>query len=138
MENTAHQQSTSLTKKTLSSDFSYYSSTFPKIGLFLNKGYIEEMISYGLVVRVVRAEHYRRLKIMAQILTSAQGNGATKTEITYAASLSHAKAEDYLSVLIDTGLLEYDDEIQLYRTTDKGMRFLIDYKKKSDESFAHH
>jgi predicted transcriptional regulator len=83
-------------------------------------------------------EYHRRLKIIAQILTSAQGNGATKTEITYAASLSHAKAEDYLSTLIDTGLLEYDDEIQLYRATDKGMRFLIDYKKKSDESFAPH
>jgi predicted transcriptional regulator len=83
-------------------------------------------------------EYHRRLKIIAQILTPAQGNGATKTEITYAASLSHAKAEDYLSVLIDTGLLEYDDEIQLYRTTDKGMRFLTDYKKKLDESSATH
>jgi len=85
---------------------------------------------------VASPEHCRRLKIITQILTSAQGNGATKTEITYAASLSQAKAEDYLSTLIDTGLLEYNDEIQLYRATDKGMRFLIDYKKKLDESFA--
>jgi predicted transcriptional regulator len=97
------------------------------------KRYIEEVI----IMVVASAEHHRRLKIIVQILTSAQGNGATKTEITYAASLSHAKAEDYLSILIDTGLLEYDDEIQLYRTTDKGMRFLIDYEKL-DESFAHH
>ncbi len=79
-------------------------------------------------------EHHRRLEIIAQILTPAQGNGATKTEITYAASLSHAMAEDYLSTLIDTGLLEYDDEIRLYRATDKGVRFLIDYKKKLNES----
>jgi predicted transcriptional regulator len=82
---------------------------------------------------IARPEHHRRLKIIAQILTPAQGNGATKTEITYAASLSHAKAEDYLSTLIDTGLLAYDNEIQLYRATDKGRHFLTDYKKKLDE-----
>jgi predicted transcriptional regulator len=82
-----------------------------------------------MVVVVIRTERYRRLKIIAQILTSAQGNGAAKTELMYVASLSHAKAEDYLSILIDTGLLEYEEEIQLYRATDKGMRFLIDYKK---------
>jgi predicted transcriptional regulator len=87
---------------------------------------------------VASQEHDRRLKIIAQILTPAQGNGATKTEITYAASLSHAMAEDYLSTLIDTGLLEYDDKIHLYRATDKGIRFLIDYKKKLDDSHAHH
>lgn len=103
------------------------------LGFFIDKRYIEGVISHN----VVRAEDHRRLGIIAQILTSAQNNGATKTEIMYAASLSQAKAEDYLSTLIDSGLLEYDDKIQLYRATDKGMRFLIDYKKL-DGSSAHH
>jgi predicted transcriptional regulator len=99
--------------------------------------YIEGAISIWLVTS---PEHHRRLKIIAQILTSsAQDNGATKTEIMYAASLPQAKAEDYFSTLIDSGLLEYDDKIQLYRVTDKGKRFLTDYKKKKlDGSSAHH
>jgi predicted transcriptional regulator len=110
-----------------SRDYLKFIPFLQNMGLFLNKGYIEEVISY--VVVVARTEHYRRLKIIAQILTSAQGNGAAKTELMYGASLSNAKVEDYLSILIDTGLLEYDEEIQLYRATDKGMHFLIDYKK---------
>jgi predicted transcriptional regulator len=86
-------------------------------------------------MEMISAKHSLRLRIIARVLTSsAQGKGVTETEIRYVASLSHAKAKDYLSVLLDTGLLEYDDEIRRYRATDKGIHFLTDYKKKLNES----
>jgi len=56
-------------------------------------------------------------------LESATG-GATKTKIMYKAYLSYAQLKEYLSVLEENGLLTQDKGQQLYRTTEKGKRFL--------------
>jgi predicted transcriptional regulator len=42
----------------------------------------------------------------------------------YKAFLSYAQLKDYLTVLEDNGLLAYDKGEQIYRTTQKGLRFL--------------
>jgi predicted transcriptional regulator len=63
-----------------------------------------------------------RTDIVSQILEAANG-GSTKTKIMYNAFLSYAQLKEYLSVLIENGLLEHDQKTQSYRTTDKGLKF---------------
>ena len=69
-----------------------------------------------------------RTDITAQILEAANG-GVTKTKIMYKAFLSYAQLKEYLTVLIENGLLEYIEGEQIYRTTEKGNRFLKIYNR---------
>ena len=69
-----------------------------------------------------------RTDIVALILEAANG-GATKTKITYKAFLSYAQLKEYLTVLLEKDVLEYDDETQLFRTTEKGLRLLQMYNQ---------
>jgi predicted transcriptional regulator len=69
-----------------------------------------------------------RTDITAQILEAANG-GVTKTKIMYKAFLSYAQLKEYLSVLVENGLLEYVEGEQVYKTTDKGNRFLKIYNQ---------
>ena len=69
-----------------------------------------------------------RTDITAQILEAANG-GVTKTKILYKAFLSYAQLKEYLTVLIENGLLEYIEGEQIYRTTEKGNRFLKIYNQ---------
>jgi predicted transcriptional regulator len=64
-----------------------------------------------------------RTDIVAQILESANG-GVTKTRIMYEAYLSYAQLKEYLSILMQNGLIEYSEGEHKYRTTTKGMQFL--------------
>ena len=59
---------------------------------------------------------------MATILDAADG-GAQKTKIMYSAYISYAQLKDYLSVLVENGLLEYQPNEHKYKTTEKGMKF---------------
>jgi predicted transcriptional regulator len=69
-----------------------------------------------------------RTDIVGLILEAANG-GATKTKIMYKAFLSYAQLKEYLTVLLQNDLLEYDDETQLFRTTEKGLRLLQMYNQ---------
>jgi predicted transcriptional regulator len=69
-----------------------------------------------------------RTDITAQILEAAN-SGVTKTKIMYKAFLSYAQLKEYLAVLIENGLLEYIEGEQIYRTTEKGNRFLKIYNQ---------
>jgi predicted transcriptional regulator len=62
------------------------------------------------------------------ILEAANG-GSTKTKIMYKAFLSYAQLKEYLAVLIENGLIEYEDVRQLYRTTEKGLHLLQIYNQ---------
>ena len=64
-----------------------------------------------------------RTEIASRILESA-ANGTTKTKIMYKAFLSYAQLKEYLAVLEENGLLSYDKGDQVYKTTQKGMKFL--------------
>jgi predicted transcriptional regulator len=77
----------------------------------------------------MRFMKYRsRTDITAQILEAANG-GVTKTKIMYRAFLSYAQLKEYLSVLVENDLLEYVEGEQVYKTTDKGNRFLKIYNQ---------
>jgi predicted transcriptional regulator len=45
----------------------------------------------------------------------------------YKAYLSYAQLKEYLAVLIESNLLEFEKGTQSYRTTSKGMQFLKTY-----------
>ncbi len=69
-----------------------------------------------------------RTDIVGLILEAANG-GATKTKIMYKAFLSYAQLKEYLGVLLQNDVLEYEDETQLFRTTEKGLRLLQMYNQ---------
>ena len=64
-----------------------------------------------------------RTDITGLILEAANG-GATKTKIMYKAYLSFAQLKEYLSMLIEKELIEYEEGLARYRTTEKGLRML--------------
>jgi predicted transcriptional regulator len=69
-----------------------------------------------------------RTELASYILEAANG-GATKTKIMYKAYLSYAQLKEYLSVLIENGLMARDVDGDLYRTTSKGIKFLETSRK---------
>lgn len=73
-------------------------------------------------------KYRRRTDTVSQILEGANG-GAIKTKIIYNAYLSYAQLKEYLSVLVDNNLLEFEKGTQTYKTTAKGLRFLKAYSQ---------
>ncbi len=71
----------------------------------------------------INMKYRSRTEIVAMILDAANG-GTTKTRIMYKAFLSYAQLKEYLSVLVENNLIEYLDGIQIYKTTEKGIKFL--------------
>jgi predicted transcriptional regulator len=65
-----------------------------------------------------------RTDIVGSILKSANGGRANKTKIMYKAFLSFEQLKEYLTVLQDKGLIEYEEVQKTYRTTTKGIRLL--------------
>jgi predicted transcriptional regulator len=70
-----------------------------------------------------------RTEIVGLILEAANGGGVTKTKIMHKAFLSFAQLREYLTMLLDNRLIEYEDGKQTYRTAEKGMRLLCIYSK---------
>lgn len=69
-----------------------------------------------------------RTEIASRILESA-ASGTTRTKIMYKAYLSYAQLKEYLSVLVENALLEYEKGTQTYKTTSKGLQFLKTYSQ---------
>ena len=64
-----------------------------------------------------------RSEIVGLLLDAANGGAATKTKLMYKAYLSFNQLREYLTLLVENGLIEYEGS-QTYRTTEKGMRVL--------------
>ncbi|HZA07037.1 MAG TPA: winged helix-turn-helix domain-containing protein [Nitrososphaeraceae archaeon] len=75
-----------------------------------------------------------RTDIVGLILEAANG-GATKTKIMYKAFLSYAQLKEYLTVLLQNGLLEYEERRQNIRTTEKGL-CLLQLRNQCDEMMS--
>ena len=65
---------------------------------------------------------------MGSILDAANG-GTSKTKIMYTAFLSYNQLKEYLSVLKENNLIEYNEETQAYKTTEKGLNY---FKMKNE------
>ena len=69
-----------------------------------------------------------RTDITALILEAANG-GVAKTKIMYKAFLSYAQLKEYLDMLLKNSLLEYNEKKQIFKITEKGLRFLQLYNQ---------
>jgi predicted transcriptional regulator len=70
-----------------------------------------------------------RTDIIGQILdTAIGGGGATKTKILYEACLSHNQLKEYLTVLIQSDLLIYGEQMQTFKTAEKGLYYQVSQK----------
>lgn len=56
----------------------------------------------------------------------------SKTHIMYKAYLSYAQLKEYLSLLIENGLISYDSDTQHYNITDKGKEFVQIYERMAE------
>ena len=57
-------------------------------------------------------------------MNAAAGGGATKTKLMYSAFISFNQLKEYLSLLAENGLIQYEEETHSFRTTEKGIQFL--------------
>jgi predicted transcriptional regulator len=70
------------------------------------------------------------IEIIAAILECIiknKNHKATKSKIMYGSYLSYTQLADYLSLLIEKELIEYQKSEQTYRTTAKGLHYLNVY-----------
>jgi predicted transcriptional regulator len=65
-----------------------------------------------------------RSDIIGLLLNAANGGRATKTKLMYSAFISFNQLREYLSLLVENGLIQYEEGTHTYRTTEKGIRFL--------------
>jgi predicted transcriptional regulator len=87
---------------------------------------------WSTVIGITLRMRYRtRTFIVAQILEEAakDNNGITRTRIIYRAFLSYTQLKSYISILVQSNLLEYQDNDHTYKTTEKGMRFMRIYNQ---------
>jgi predicted transcriptional regulator len=81
---------------------------------------------------VIHRNRYRnRIEIVCQILEVANGGITKKIEIMYKANISYTQLKEYAMVLTESGLLRYDLDTQIFKTTEKGLRFLEAYNQMS-------
>ena len=76
---------------------------------------------------MIQNKKYRsRTEIVCDILRTANsdGNGASQTKIMYSVFLSYTQVKEYLTILIDKGLLQCDLDNQKFKTTEKGLILL--------------
>jgi predicted transcriptional regulator len=76
------------------------------------------------------------IDIVSHILEAANG-GASKSKIMHRALLSYNQMKEYVNFLIQKGLLVHEyhqqqGEVHMYRTTEKGLRFLVTYNQLDD------
>ncbi|OLC82652.1 MAG: hypothetical protein AUJ08_06230 [Thaumarchaeota archaeon 13_1_40CM_3_50_5] len=69
-----------------------------------------------------------RTDIVATILDAAR-DGSTRTKIMYKAYLSYTQLKEYLSILVENGLMEYEEGQLKYKTTEKGLRYMRSYNE---------
>jgi predicted transcriptional regulator len=77
----------------------------------------------------IGVKHRSRTEIIGSILEAANGGGATKTTIMYKAVLSYDLMKQYLISLAENDLIEYEQGMMTYRTTEKGMHLLKLYNE---------
>ena len=65
-----------------------------------------------------------RNEIIAQILECCNGNKVTRTKIMFYTYLSFNLTKEYLLLLLEKGLIEYQTGERTFKTTEKGIHFL--------------
>jgi len=69
-------------------------------------------------------KYRERNEIIAQILECCNGGRVTRSKIMYDAYLSFYVTKEYLLLLLENGLVEYQKGERTFKTTEKGIHFL--------------
>jgi predicted transcriptional regulator len=69
------------------------------------------------------------------LLDAANGRGSTKTKLMFKAYLSFNQLREYLALLVENGLIEYQDGMQTYKTTEKGNTFIANTEQNRRNGF---
>jgi predicted transcriptional regulator len=77
-----------------------------------------------------RSETERIALILEAINCNSNRGGESQTRIMYKAYLSHSQLKEYLSVLLEKGLIEYQKEDRLYTITQRGIHFIQIYNQQ--------
>ncbi len=77
-----------------------------------------------------RSETERIALILEAINCNSNRRGESQTRIMYKAYLSHSQLKEYLSVLLEKGLIEYQKEDRLYTITQRGLHFIQIYNQQ--------
>jgi UDP-N-acetyl-D-mannosaminuronic acid dehydrogenase len=88
-------------------------------------------ISYSCYIVMIRMDSRTADETIASILHAAIG-GVTKTTIMYKSFITYDQLNEYLSLLVEKGLISYQEGEKLYRTTDKGVNFVQANKKPNE------
>jgi predicted transcriptional regulator len=89
---------------------------------------------------IIAAEHkdrqtlqgsYQRYEIIASILDAAK-TGQQKKKILYKSFLSVEQLSNYLEVLEEKNLINFNEKTNLYKTTQEGLIFLDQYRQLLD------
>jgi len=67
---------------------------------------------------------YRSRSDITTMILEAARSGATKTKLMYNAYLSYSQLVEYMKYLQENDLLKYEEGTQLYKPTEKGLKFL--------------
>jgi predicted transcriptional regulator len=67
------------------------------------------------------------IEIIAEILKIANGGNVTRTKIMYSAFLNYFQLKEYLPMLTERGLLNYNPDTRTFQTTEKGLMLLETY-----------
>ncbi len=68
-------------------------------------------------------QYRTQIDIIGQILEAIANNSLSKPQIMHRVYLSYVQATDYLSLLTERRLVEYDAYTQTYNITERGQRF---------------
>ena len=78
-------------------------------------------------------DHRSRVGILTSILAaSSEDGGVPIMKVMYLSSLSYKHAKEYLTILTDHKLIEYDKRNYSYKTNKKGLKFLDSIRKVTD------
>src|SRR5919199_7012194 len=80
-------------------------------------------ISYSCYIAMMRMDSRTADERIASILHAAIG-GVTKTTIMYKSFITYDQLNEYLSLLVEKGLIAYQEGEKLYKTTDQGINFV--------------
>jgi UDP-N-acetyl-D-mannosaminuronic acid dehydrogenase len=87
-------------------------------------------ISYSCYIVMIRMDSRNADETISSILHAAIG-GVTKTTIMYKSFITYDQLNEYLSLLLEKGLIAYQEGEKLYRTTDNGINFVQAAKKST-------
>jgi predicted transcriptional regulator len=69
-------------------------------------------------------KYRERNEIIAQILECCNGNRVTRSKIMFDIYLSFYPTKEYLLLLLENGLIDYQKGERTFKTTEKGIHFL--------------